>query len=108
MTITDTDAPVMTRISPVARVSSALFPVLTRRCEGQAPPCAPARAGHAPCLRAPANMLLGRTAERVALTFKSEALKSGPQAYVASVMRRGLICAISLKDTARHSLIHKD
>ncbi|PHY17373.1 MFS transporter [Caulobacter sp. BP25] len=55
-----------------------------------------------------ANVLFGGTAEMVALAFKHEGLESTFYVYVAGVMTLGLICAIILKDTGRHSLIHED
>lgn len=55
-----------------------------------------------------ANVLFGGTAEMVALAFKHEGLESAFYVYVAGVMTLGLICAIILKDTSRHSLIHED
>jgi MHS family alpha-ketoglutarate permease-like MFS transporter len=55
-----------------------------------------------------ANVLFGGTAEMVALAFKHEGLESAFYVYVAGVMTLGLICAIILKDTGRHSLIHED
>jgi MFS transporter, MHS family, alpha-ketoglutarate permease len=55
-----------------------------------------------------ANVLFGGTAEMVALAFKHEGIESAFYVYVAGVMTLGLICAIILKDTGRHSLIHED
>lgn len=55
-----------------------------------------------------ANVLFGGTAEMVALAFKHEGIESVFYVYVAGVMTLGLICAIILKDTGRHSLIHED
>lgn len=55
-----------------------------------------------------ANVLFGGTAEMVALAFKHEGMESAFYAYVAGVMTLGLVCAIILKDTSRHSLIHED
>jgi MHS family alpha-ketoglutarate permease-like MFS transporter len=55
-----------------------------------------------------ANVLFGGTAEMVALAFKHEGVESAFYVYVAGVMTLGLICAIILKDTGRHSLIHED
>ncbi len=55
-----------------------------------------------------ANVLFGGTAEMVALAFKHEGIESAFYVYVAGVMTLGLVCAIILKDTGRHSLIHED
>ncbi|ADG11691.1 General substrate transporter [Caulobacter segnis ATCC 21756] len=55
-----------------------------------------------------ANVLFGGTAEMVALAFKHEGVESAFYVYVAGVMTLGLVCAIILKDTGRHSLIHED
>ena len=55
-----------------------------------------------------ANVLFGGTAEMVALAFKHEKMESAFYLYVAGVMAVGLVCAILLKDTARHSLIAED
>jgi MHS family alpha-ketoglutarate permease-like MFS transporter len=55
-----------------------------------------------------ANVLFGGTAEMVALGFKHNGLESAFYLYVAGVMSLALVCAIILKDTRRHSLIHED
>lgn len=55
-----------------------------------------------------ANVLFGGTAEMAALAFKHGGLESAFYVYVAGVMLLGLVCAIVLKDTSRHSLIHED
>jgi MHS family alpha-ketoglutarate permease-like MFS transporter len=55
-----------------------------------------------------ANVVFGGTAEMAALAFKSSGLESAFYLYVAGVMALGLLCAILLKDTGRHSKIIED
>ncbi len=55
-----------------------------------------------------ANVMFGGTAEMAALAFKSNGIESTFYVYVAAVMSLGLLCAILLKDTAKHSRIVED
>ncbi len=55
-----------------------------------------------------ANAIFGGTAEYVALWFKSEGMESGFYIYVSAVMGVAFLIAVTMRDTARHSLIHDD
>lgn len=55
-----------------------------------------------------ANVVFGGTAEMAALAFKSSGIESAFYLYVAAVMSLGLLCAILLKDTGKHSKIIED
>ena len=54
------------------------------------------------------NAAFGGTAEYVALWFKSEGMESGFYLYVSAIMAVGLIVALLLRDTGKHSLILED
>jgi MHS family alpha-ketoglutarate permease-like MFS transporter len=55
-----------------------------------------------------ANVMFGGTAEMAALAFKKAQMESTFYIYVAAVMSLGLLCAILLKDTGKHSRIVED
>lgn len=55
-----------------------------------------------------ANVLFGGTAEMAALAFKHADIERGFYLYVAAVMTLGLVVAVRLRDTAKHSLIAED
>jgi MHS family alpha-ketoglutarate permease-like MFS transporter len=54
------------------------------------------------------NAAFGGTAEYVALWFKREGMESGFYLYVSAIMAVGLIVALLLRDTGKHSLILED
>ncbi|CAN5375349.1 MFS transporter [soil metagenome] len=54
------------------------------------------------------NAAFGGTAEYVALWFKHEGMESGFYLYVSAIMAVGLVVALLLRDTGKHSLILED
>jgi MHS family alpha-ketoglutarate permease-like MFS transporter len=54
------------------------------------------------------NAAFGGTAEYVALWFKREGMESGFYLYVSAIMAVGLVVALLLRDTGKHSLILED
>jgi MHS family alpha-ketoglutarate permease-like MFS transporter len=54
------------------------------------------------------NAAFGGTAEYVALWFKREGMESGFYLYVSAIMTVGLVVALLLRDTGKHSLILED
>ena len=54
------------------------------------------------------NAAFGGTAEYVALWFKHEKMESGFYLYVSAIMAVGLLVALLLRDTGKHSLILED
>jgi MHS family alpha-ketoglutarate permease-like MFS transporter len=55
-----------------------------------------------------ANAIFGGSAEYVALWFKSQGMESGFYLYVTAVMSVGLVIALTMRDTIKHSLIRED